>query len=46
MCNNLRTEINLQFYFCFSAEPVVEAGLQQASTDMVFILVVVGDKPT
>lgn len=31
---------------CRDAEPVVEAGLQQASTDMVFILVVVGDKPT
>ena len=35
-----------QLYFCSLAEPVVEAALQQASTDMVFILVVVGDKPT
>ena len=32
--------------FCSLAEPVVEAALQQASSDMVFILVVVGDKPT
>ena len=38
--------IVILLYFCFLAEPVVEAALQQASTDMVFILVVVGDKPT
>ena len=30
---------------CFSAEPVVEAALQQASPDMTFILALVGDKP-
>ena len=38
--------IVILLYFCFLAEPVVEAALQQASRDMVFILVVVGDKPT
>ena len=38
--------IVILLYFCSLAEPVVEAALQQASTDMVFILVVVGDKPT
>jgi len=29
----------------FSAEPFVEAALQKASSDLVFILVIVGDKP-
>ncbi|XP_020628888.1 thioredoxin domain-containing protein 17-like [Orbicella faveolata] len=30
---------------CREVEPVVEAALQQASSDLVFILVIVGDKP-
>lgn len=31
--------------FYISVEPVVEAALQKASSDLVFILVIVGDKP-